>query len=425
MHAQALADYEIYYLTHGADLAFGSVGPRVILLQKFLSAEDKLHPGVYPSGMVTGYFGGLTRHALANWQNLENIEPAAGYFGPKTKLAVSAKTNQAPPTARGGAGGGASQSNLPGIPDTAIRVGANPNYQIDFVTALATAKLSGQDVKNVQNAYGAMVPVPTIAQSLASDLQNGNAQKITADRQALTMWDNYFAGLNSKFSSITVPPENKEKHRAILAWLKYNRDFIASVLSSSDAAGIESVYQAYNNVYFSNHDRFIEGLQAGGGLAVRSISPYADAWSKIKDFVDSLKLGRVYAQGGTSTDASNSTSTDTEEGQYNLTKEIVSQVVQGVIKRIFLTPFGGTIAITDVCTTGELLTISGPGGGGSFFLYWGVYAFNPFPYKVVSDGNWTIGYAFNYPGVCNKGYVTYTEGSGFILFFGTSKSAGG
>lgn len=64
------------------DLTIGSRGQDVILLQEFLESRGFLS---MPPGVSRGYFGALTRSALARFQSSMYIVPAAGYFGPKTR----------------------------------------------------------------------------------------------------------------------------------------------------------------------------------------------------------------------------------------------------------------------------------------------------------------------------------------------------
>ncbi len=59
-------------------------GPDVSTLQSFL-AQD---PTMYPQGLVTGYFGFLTKAAVSNFQVRNNI-PAVGRVGPITLVAIN------------------------------------------------------------------------------------------------------------------------------------------------------------------------------------------------------------------------------------------------------------------------------------------------------------------------------------------------
>ena len=65
-------------------LTLGSKGADVTALQNFLKTKG------YLTVSATGYFGSLTKAALAKFQAAESIKPAAGYFGPVTMKAVNA-----------------------------------------------------------------------------------------------------------------------------------------------------------------------------------------------------------------------------------------------------------------------------------------------------------------------------------------------
>lgn len=58
----------------------GSSGEDVRKLQEFL-AKDKT---IYPEGLITGFFGGLTEKALKRWQERHDID-AVGIVGPQTR----------------------------------------------------------------------------------------------------------------------------------------------------------------------------------------------------------------------------------------------------------------------------------------------------------------------------------------------------
>jgi len=70
-------------------LAFESEGAGVHFLQQFLIQEDSgPHSRNLASVGATGYFGSLTRNALAEYQDTAGIAPARGYFGPITRASV-------------------------------------------------------------------------------------------------------------------------------------------------------------------------------------------------------------------------------------------------------------------------------------------------------------------------------------------------
>ena len=77
------------------DLTVGSRGADVTALQNLLANKGFL------SVSATGYFGPLTKAALAAWQAANGITPSVGYFGPKTRAAVSAMAGPVAPTPPG------------------------------------------------------------------------------------------------------------------------------------------------------------------------------------------------------------------------------------------------------------------------------------------------------------------------------------
>jgi peptidoglycan hydrolase-like protein with peptidoglycan-binding domain len=69
----------------GEDMTIGSTGQGVVVLQGLLSEGGYLS---IPIGISPGYFGAMTRAALAQYQTAHNVSPAVGYFGPLTKVAM-------------------------------------------------------------------------------------------------------------------------------------------------------------------------------------------------------------------------------------------------------------------------------------------------------------------------------------------------
>jgi hypothetical protein len=65
------------------DLTVGSKGDDVTALQQMLAS------GGYLKVSPTGYFGSLTKAAVAAWQAAVGLSPAAGYFGPKSRAYVA------------------------------------------------------------------------------------------------------------------------------------------------------------------------------------------------------------------------------------------------------------------------------------------------------------------------------------------------
>ncbi len=69
------------------DLTIGSKGADVVALQEILTSKGYL---TMPAGVAMGYFGNLTKSAVAAWQAASGITPAAGYVGPKSRAALNA-----------------------------------------------------------------------------------------------------------------------------------------------------------------------------------------------------------------------------------------------------------------------------------------------------------------------------------------------
>lgn len=75
-----------------ANLTTGSLGSEVKVLQQYLNARGYTvaASGAGSLGNETTTFGNATRAALVKYQKAHNITPAVGYFGPKTRAAISA-----------------------------------------------------------------------------------------------------------------------------------------------------------------------------------------------------------------------------------------------------------------------------------------------------------------------------------------------
>lgn len=82
-HAKAV---ELPNILVGPDLKVGSSNQNVVMLQSLLSELGFLN---VPVGVPFGYYGPLTRAAVANYQARMNVSPAVGYYGPLTKMAMS------------------------------------------------------------------------------------------------------------------------------------------------------------------------------------------------------------------------------------------------------------------------------------------------------------------------------------------------
>lgn len=69
----------------GQNLTVGSQNQNVVVLQGLLSEMGYLN---VPAGIPFGYYGSLTRDAVARYQVSRGVTPAVGYYGPITKISM-------------------------------------------------------------------------------------------------------------------------------------------------------------------------------------------------------------------------------------------------------------------------------------------------------------------------------------------------
>src|SRR4051812_5855322 len=69
----------------GENMTVGSTGQGVVVLQGLMSELGFLE---IPFGVAQGYYGNLTKAAVARYQASKVITPSVGYFGPATKIAI-------------------------------------------------------------------------------------------------------------------------------------------------------------------------------------------------------------------------------------------------------------------------------------------------------------------------------------------------
>jgi peptidoglycan hydrolase-like protein with peptidoglycan-binding domain len=71
---------------------YGTLNAEVRALQVFLNAQGFVvaTSGAGSPGNESSYFGARTKAALAAFQKARGITPAAGYFGPKTRVMLRA-----------------------------------------------------------------------------------------------------------------------------------------------------------------------------------------------------------------------------------------------------------------------------------------------------------------------------------------------
>jgi peptidoglycan hydrolase-like protein with peptidoglycan-binding domain len=77
-------------ITVSPNLTIGSTGDSVVVLQALMSEMGYLN---VPAGVPFGYYGSLTKNAVASYQASLNVSPAVGYYGPVTKTALYSDFN--------------------------------------------------------------------------------------------------------------------------------------------------------------------------------------------------------------------------------------------------------------------------------------------------------------------------------------------
>ena len=101
--------------TFTTDLTIGSKGDQVSALQQALVSKGFL---TMPAGVAYGYFGNLTKSAVAAWQAANGITPAVGYFGPKSRAAFGGAVAGTPGTPSTPATPGSTGITTPGVEGT-------------------------------------------------------------------------------------------------------------------------------------------------------------------------------------------------------------------------------------------------------------------------------------------------------------------
>lgn len=141
------------------DLTVGSTGADVSALQQALIASGHLKITA-----PTGYFGTLTRTALAAWQATNGVSPAAGYFGPLTRARFNSMAGPSVPgvptvpmtgtvTVTSGTNvGGSIISGASQVPVLNFRITNGTGSEV-WVTGARFTKTGVVSDANISNAY--------------------------------------------------------------------------------------------------------------------------------------------------------------------------------------------------------------------------------------------------------------------------------
>ena len=148
-------------------LEVGSRGTQVSDLQTFLAQDNT----IYPQGLVTGYFGSLTKSAVSNFQARNGID-TVGRVGPITMAAINSQM--------GGVAGSATAEGA----GLATRVGvtqpALSNFAVSVSTNSATINWNSDTTATEKVWYSTSYPFNMLtAASVSRTDSPSNAQSVT------------------------------------------------------------------------------------------------------------------------------------------------------------------------------------------------------------------------------------------------------
>jgi peptidoglycan hydrolase-like protein with peptidoglycan-binding domain len=133
------------------ELELGMSGNDVSSLQTFLAVD----PTIYPQGLVTGYFGSLTKSAVSNFQSRNGIA-TVGRVGPATLTAINSQMNGTPTTS-GGDGAPLILNNSVSAGANAATVSWSTNELAKGVVYYSNVPLSTYENANSVNVSGSSV----------------------------------------------------------------------------------------------------------------------------------------------------------------------------------------------------------------------------------------------------------------------------
>lgn len=166
----ALASADTLY----RQLEVGMRGADVGSLQTFL-AED---PSLYPQGLVTSYFGFLTKAAVANFQSRNGI-PAVGRVGPMTLPVINAQMNGSVGNNYPGNQGG--DKNAPVISNISVNT-TNSEATINWNTSESASAIiyySTSQITLTEGSARSSVNVSGTSVLLHTDLRTSHSGTIT------------------------------------------------------------------------------------------------------------------------------------------------------------------------------------------------------------------------------------------------------
>ena len=186
------------------NLTVGSQGSDVTELQQMLVTKGFLQ---MPAGVSYGYFGPLTKAAVASWQAANGITPAVGYFGPISR--AKANSTSGTTTTGGTTTGGTTTGGIttPGVEGT-LTVTLNPTpasgtkvYEGDSKVSALGIKLEAKTSDIKVERVKIQLPSVTFYNEVASRIyiMDGSTVLASADLNSNTVVkesSNYFITLS-------------------------------------------------------------------------------------------------------------------------------------------------------------------------------------------------------------------------------------
>jgi hypothetical protein len=304
--------------TFTTDLTIGSSGSQVVALQNLLISKGLL---TMPAGVAEGYFGALTKSAVAKWQASAGISPAAGYVGPKSRAALNAMGGTTTTTTT------TTTTGTTGTTGTVATTGSITTPGAEGILTITAGPISN----TVVNVGASMVPVLAVrAQAQNSDIA---VQRITVDLGTNTaIYNKIFAKLyvvdkatgnvlaSSPLNGTTVVQSGNNYVVSIAGFsdvvpMGTYKDLIieADLNSSIDSAYLSGGSSAVTNV-FQIDANGVRGIDGAGIDSYGPSSSFSQTVTVNKSLVDNAQAQIAIAP---STPLVNSIAvTDTVNGQY-------------------------------------------------------------------------------------------------------------
>ncbi len=189
-------------LTSSSDLSYGSTGDNVSALQSFLVSGGFL---TMPAGVSMGYFGSLTKAALASYQSSVGL-PAHGYFGALTRAEIQSSMGSMSMTS-----GSTSMSG-----STSGSMGSSGSTGSTMTGVMVGGALMTPDKDIVQNAVNANNVTTLVAAVKAAGLVS--TLEGTGPFTVFAPDNNAFAKISSSTLASLLLPQNVSQLTKILEY---------------------------------------------------------------------------------------------------------------------------------------------------------------------------------------------------------------